>query len=197
MSTKMQRDDLQDKAQLSGDRTPEVCPVCGGVRSDFGCRKVPAGDWCSQQLKLLDDPRRILTSVQADPLREQIEADERVQHARAKHEQLQAEADQADAEWQRAAYAAYAARQQRSDGRRQVVVGGRLQDVVPPGAPTPGAISRLEEAATQLNTLREFAAEKAIAARIELDGVRQWVRVQLDAVQQVEQIRQQYAPTPT
>jgi len=193
MSTKMQRD-LQDK---SDQPAAEPCPHCGLPQTDFRCRPTPNGFWC-QAKGLITDPERIITSVQPDPLKPQIEANPKVEHARSKYEQLQAEADNATAEWEEAALAAFQARQQRSAARREMVIGGRLQEVITPGtAPSLGQLQRLEDAAAQANTMREFHGEKALAARQELDACRLWVRTELETVAQVQRIREQHAPLST
>jgi hypothetical protein len=182
----MKTQDLQNKADRS---VTEACPHCGLPLSDWRCRPVPKGFYC-QAKGLIEDTSRMLSSVQPDPLKPQIEADERVKHATAKYDAAQREAEQAHNEWEAAALAARHARQQRSAARREVVVGGRLTEIAP-GAPSLNQVSRLEETQAQADTMREFAGEQAVKARIELDQVRAWVRGELEALEQVAQIREQ------
>jgi hypothetical protein len=179
------RNDLQNKM---AEPAPDTCPHCGLPLSDFGCRPVRDGFYC-QAKGLLIDPERMVTSVPADPFREQIEADERVKHARTKYEQAQREADELTSQWEEAALAAFTARQQRSVGLSVRSVGGQMYDTAAPGAPTERAIHDLGERQATADAYRRDAAEKAIAARIELDGARQWARAQLEALEQVQQIR--------
>lgn len=179
------RRDLENKMI---EPAAEACPHCGLPKADWRCRPVPSGFFC-QAKGLIADPARQISSVQSDPLREQIEADPKVEHARAKHDAAQREFEAAHNAWEAAALAARQARQARSAVRREVTVGGRLTEVAP-GGPTLGQISRLEDAAATAALLREDAGERAIKARTELDGCRQWVRGELEAVADVAAIRQ-------
>ena len=179
---------LRDKMQ---HQEPEVCPHCGLPQADWRCRSVQSGYWC-QSVGLVPDPDRVISSVAVDPMRATVEADPKVEHARAKLEAVQAEAERAHNEWEAKALAVRHAWQQRRAVSRTVVANGREIEVAP-GAPTLGDISRLEAAATEAFTLREFAAEKAIAARTELDNCRQWVRAELEATAEVAAIRQAMA----
>jgi hypothetical protein len=77
-----------------------------------------------------------------------------------------------------------------------MVIDGRLQEVVTGGAPSLGKVRQLEEQQAQADAMRQHAGEQVVKARIELDNVRAWARRELEAAQQVVEIRAQHTPLP-
>jgi hypothetical protein len=154
------------------------CPLCGGPRSEWGCRRTIKGDFCLQH-GLREDPRRIIGPA-PDPLKPLIEQDRAVRKALAEFERLTAAADREVDKWEQIALEHLEAVRLNREHRQEVVVDGRLIAWVPANVPTLPEIRQLEERAAQAMIVRQHAAEQAIKARQALDGARARARARLE-----------------
>jgi hypothetical protein len=158
-------------------QTAEVCPLCGGPRTDWGCRRVPAGDWClSRGLK--GAPGRFLPQA-ADPMVALVERDPNVQAAAAVLDKATRAAAAATSEWESAALANLQVRNRRMAGTQTIFAyGGEPRTIMPAGT-SDRDLRRLADAEAEADAARRKAAERAIAARQELEAARARARREL------------------
>jgi hypothetical protein len=154
---------------------PAPCPQCGRPLSAFGCRPVPAGQWCLTY-GLKEDPRRIISSVAPDPAKALVETDRQVMAAATDLASAEKEYERADREWQRIAMLGIDARNRLVRERQEVMVDGRPVTIWPEGVPDPKA---LEEQQNTAQMYRDDAHGQVVKARERLAAARRRARSRL------------------
>src|SRR4051812_34059660 len=99
----MDRRAVLDKSQQA-QPAAEVCQRCGRPLTDFGCRRVPLGEWCLRDGLWFQDPRAVIGPA-PDSTEGAIAADRDVKRVQSELDARQRDYDQATRSWEAAARA--------------------------------------------------------------------------------------------